>query len=423
MSITIVLTEQLRAIPYFSDLKEEQVEVPDKPFVRQVLEGTLDLEDLTPEQLCQAIETSIYFTLKTRKLCRELLWKIGAKLGVFEQWFINQSKGHVWALDNDWELGEKFPVVVKAELTRLFGKAVKRDQLLKLGIRCLGRSCEKLMAAGNLRLLKWAHEEWKKGAPKRPFWTRESCSQAAEEGNLACLNYAHEQGAPWEADTCFRAAKGGHLKCLKYLHEQGCPLGENIADITVRNGHLICLKYLIKQGRGINHHYALSTAAYKGHLEVLKYLYKQGYKDNFQISMIYAAENGHLACLKYLLKQGFPRNENVCSAAARGGHIACLRFLHEQGCPWNEKTCSQAAQGGHLECLIYAHENGCPWGAWTPYHATKGNFLDCLTYAYEQGCEWEAHIYAALEGWKPTQISACHAYIYEVMIRNRGPAN
>lgn len=79
MPITIALTKETRKLPYFSDFKEDEVEVPDKPFLRELLDGSLDPEALSIEELQRGIETSIYFSLDTEKLMEELLWKIGAR--------------------------------------------------------------------------------------------------------------------------------------------------------------------------------------------------------------------------------------------------------------------------------------------------------------------------------------------------------
>jgi hypothetical protein len=263
MTVNITLTEQLRKLPYFADFKEESVDVPAKPFLREILDQTLDMASLSIEELCACIETCIYFGLETAQLTQELLWKIGADSASFDQWFSKQ--------EDQWSLKSGLSVPLEQELKTALGKSIDRACLIKLGIRCIYPTCLEILIQGNSRLLQWAYTLGKTGSPwsqeesiiankggwtyymKRSdkgflSWDQLATSLAAAYGHLECLKFLHEQGCPWDERTVLNATRNGHLECLKYLHEQGCPYYGIIAGYVAKNGHQECIEYLRKLG-------------------------------------------------------------------------------------------------------------------------------------------------------------------------------
>jgi hypothetical protein len=102
-------------------------------------------------------------------------------------------------------------------------------------------ACRIIAEAGNLKVLKWAHE---KGLP----WDKDTCAAAAGKGHFDVLKYVHEHGCPWDELTCSEAVNGGHLDILKYAHENGCPWSTRISMNAATEGHLDIFKYLHENG-------------------------------------------------------------------------------------------------------------------------------------------------------------------------------
>jgi hypothetical protein len=328
MTAIITITEAIRTLPYFCDFKEEQVEVPDKPFLKELLDKTVSFKGLSKKELCDCIETCIYFTLDTSRAVEELLWKIGKYKGTFRRWFGYRMFIASSQPVETWTMGEKFPALIRAEINKKFGSRLDKGQLIKMGIRTIDQTIIEIVSRGNLRLLKWFIKE------KRCWGLIDACAQAAKHGHLECLRYLHEQGCPWDVLTCLEAAREGHLDCLKYAHENGCPgASRTIIEVAAHNGHLDCLQYLHEKG---------SSYVSSGDI-------------------------------------------HLCSLTVQGGNLACLKYLHEQGYGWDKRTCGNAAENGHLNCLQYAHENGCPWDFPEIYTiACLNAHIDCMEYIWNK---------------------------------------
>lgn len=237
---------------------------------------------------------------------------------------------------------------------------------------------------------------------------------AANCGNLRLLKYLHEEGFAWSEDTCWAASNKGYLECLQYLHESGCAWDKNVYICAAWNGHLSCIQYAFEQGLEW-HSEVCSGAALEGHLNCLEFAYENGCLWDVNVH-ICAAGSGHLACMKYAHEQGLEWHVDVCKEAALDGHLNCLQFAHENGCPWDEETTKCAAQNGHVRCLRYALEFGCPvdadacgvacmkghleclqllhffgvpWDETTLFLATVCPDVACLQFLHEQGCVWD----------------------------------
>lgn len=344
MTTIITLTPALRVLPFFSSFKGKSVEVPAKPFLRELLEGTIRPEELLLSQLFDCIETCEFFKLDPSILLQEALWKMGESKESLSQWIVpckQKPSYFTWS--------PSLPTLVHLELIDLAGSFLDDKCFIRLGFRHLKPSLAEIVAEGNLRLLKWACRE---GLGEfLPCEVNAATSEAAKNGYLSCLQYLVEQGCGLYVDICNEAADNGHLNCIQYAHERGCPWSEWTVMLAARNGHLDCLKYLHEHGCP------------------------------WDISAMYATvSSGHLDCLMYLHEQGCPWNGKICAEAAKAGQLECLKYLHEHGCPWNIET-SRAANK-HLDCLQYAHEHGCPWDGYSTENASK----DCYRYMVEHGC-------------------------------------
>jgi hypothetical protein len=50
------------------------------------------------------------------------------------------------------------------------------------------------------------------------------CEYAASAGNLEMLKWAHNNGCAWDKDTCLDAAQHDHLAVLQWAVEHQCPV-------------------------------------------------------------------------------------------------------------------------------------------------------------------------------------------------------
>lgn len=210
MSITINLIDKIRSLAYFSDFTEDAVEVPAKPFLRELLEGSLMVEALSIEDLAGCLETCIYFGLDTASVSSELLWKVGEREETFRQWFAPEEDGQAVS----WRFDPGLSIPIGAELTKTYGSSFKREGLIRLGIRWLDPCWDEISKAGNLRLLKWRHESG-------VSWPKNMTHDISWWGHLDCLRYACENGCNWDDGTLIIAFQAGHGDCLKYFWDRG----------------------------------------------------------------------------------------------------------------------------------------------------------------------------------------------------------
>jgi hypothetical protein len=313
---TIILTDKIRALPYFSDFQENQVDVPDKPFLQELLDEELCFEDLSLEELFACVETCVYFNLDSFDITEEILWKIGAKLDLLNRFFIKRKEVRYFT--------NRFPPLVKKQMIRECGQGFSREIMVQMGIRCLNPSYEEILKANHLRLLKWRH-----ASSGKPLLDKNLSKLASAGWETECLQYLHENGCPWDEGACNYAAENGQLNHLKYLYENGCPWDESTCCSAAFGGRLHCLKYAREHGCPWDERVVTASAYY-------------------------------LDCLKYVYEQGMPLSLPVIDRAAVCGRLECLKYLHEHGCPWDEQTYDNAVRGGNPECLKYLEEQDCP---------------------------------------------------------------
>lgn len=313
MSSVVVLTPQVRKIPYFSSFSDDEKEVVVPiPFVNESLINynkvrTKQLEKINTENLIKTIEARAYIGLNNGKLLKELLWRLGES-------------------EEKMKIIEKLSNTIKSELDHCLKK---ENYEYIYGIRCRVKSYENTIKFGHLRLVMWARE-------KKYLSDFDSCDIAAENGQLRVLMWLRQHKvSPCDYKTCFIAARNGHLKVLKWLRKNNCSWNE----------------------------WTIINAAINGYLKIVKWARENGCPWS-ELTCAEAAKNGQLEVLKWLHKNGCPWSEVTCAEAASQGHLEVLKWLHENGCPWDEKACNLAAYNGHTHILKYLKENNCPWDGW-----------------------------------------------------------
>lgn len=281
MSSIVVLTPEIREIPYFSafSINDETIVVP-RSFIYETINFNKEnLETVDFNELVTIIDNLIYLGMSTKDLIDELVWRVG------------ETMETLYNVSN-------LPTSVQREL---------RPYLLgdgfKYGVRCgiipnnSRYVCSTAAYVGNLRLLKWLYS---KGCPLNE-WV---CTWAASNGDIDALKWARENGCPWDENTCCNAAENGRLDILKYLYENGCPWD-----------HVTC-----------------SWAAKNGHLETLKYAHENGCPWNNTVCLN-AARTGQLEVVKYLHENGCPWDGSVYEAAVMNGHLEVSEYVKKNGCP------------------------------------------------------------------------------------------
>lgn len=396
---TITMSELINFLDEFKDGKEEQHKIfTEKPYARELSEGSLNPKALTISCLEKAIETAVYLGMNTDILVEELIWKSGKSKRKSRRYF-----GDKWNLhkgDTEYFLKEKIhSQLLHLELKSRF-QGTFFSEKISARFRCI--SLVRCAMYGNLRLMKFARKDFhvfsevcmiiaERGDLEMLKYVNECecekthgvCTVLAKKGYLECLKYAHTHGWPWNAETCAGAA---NLQCLQYAHENGCAWDARTCSNAAKYGRLDCLRYAHENDCDWNADVYRNAAA-GGYLEIIKYAHERKCIHTRGECKL-AAANGHLDCLQYL-HEAKASWGSTCELAALGGHLDCLQYARSHGCRWNEKTCTAAAAGGHLKCLRYAREAGCKWNEDTFTSAAKNGNLECIQYLNRGGCPFD----------------------------------
>jgi hypothetical protein len=221
-----------KRIPYLSDFTiGKTVSTEHKQFLEMILTNNFKFEGLGENKLFRIISILEYLELSTKEAVDELVWLIGGSKKLFNKYFVACNSNN-----NEYKVNEYVDYILKNELERHYKRSIHR---VKLNVRFRGAyklNTAEIAKYGNLRLLKYAHENGYK-------WDEVTCQYADGYGHLECLKYAHENGCQWDKLTCAYAAVGGNIECLKYAHENGCPWNGLTCAYAVEGGHLECLKY------------------------------------------------------------------------------------------------------------------------------------------------------------------------------------
>ena len=282
---TVVLTPQVREIPYFSDfpLNEERVVVP-RPFINESIDYRVygKLEDVKTEDILTILENRIYLGFEkgdNEELVKELLWRFG------------ETKEKMDIID-------QLSSIVQNELKPYLEK--ERSEYI-YGIRC------------------------------KVIINKRSCPLAAKYGNLRLLKWLREIGCSWDSWTCSNAVSNGHLEVVKYLRENECTFEGDLCSFSAEGGHLETLKYLISIGYNYTQN-VCKYAALNGRLDVLKWARENNCPWN-ESTCSFAAAGGQLETLKWLRENECPWSEMTCLTAAENNKLETLKWAYENGCP------------------------------------------------------------------------------------------
>ena len=259
MTSTVILTPEIREIPYFSSFSqnEESVTIP-RPLINEAITyTTIELESIKTEDLITIVENRIYLNMNTDNSIMELLWRFG--------------ETHEKLRRDIKKLSSIIQLELEPYLSKVSIYEVDSDRYVFYGIRCMieiegqleNTLCEKAAYYGNLRLLKWAR---KNGYP----WNESTCAEAALTGCLEILKWARENGCPWNIMVCKHAACNGRLEILKWARENGCPWDETICSYAAAYGYLDVLKWARENGCPWNKR-TLEYAEMAKHSDIIKW--------------------------------------------------------------------------------------------------------------------------------------------------------
>jgi ankyrin repeat protein len=135
-----------------------------------------------------------------------------------------------------------------------------------------------------------------------------------------------------------------------YLREVTLPVNEEKSKIIKKEDTLWCSNMIILGKRyvladettmmmmierGLDHDFAIKTAARYGHLNVIKFLIAKGTIKSGNSALWYACDEGHFEIVKFLFENGTIKsdNENLFSSplccATDNGHFEIVKFLVE----------------------------------------------------------------------------------------------
>ena len=224
----VVLTDELRSLPFFEKIEEKEIIVPDLPFVHELLFNSFSLENKSILDLERALYTAVYFNLDTKGIAKELVWKIGEKEENVDYFLLWDEKEELYSwkefkvnLDCKDYSNEGAAFVIKMILEKEIGKRINKVQAC---IRYETLEMKEIAKFGNLKLMKYTHENCLKYTHENDCsWDDWICCYAAKYGHLDCLKYAHENDCPWDEDTCNYFGCSGNSNCIKYAQKNGCP--------------------------------------------------------------------------------------------------------------------------------------------------------------------------------------------------------
>ena len=155
MTSTVVLTSDIREIPYFSSFSpDEEIVVIPRPLINETINYTREeLENVDFNHLVTMIENCVYLCIDIKdSLIKELMWRLG------------ETEEKMKTLTD-------LPDIVQREVNSKIKQKVKYHDPFNVyvtnymyGIRCRLKpfhinTYNSIAEHGDLRLLKWAHNE------------------------------------------------------------------------------------------------------------------------------------------------------------------------------------------------------------------------------------------------------------------------
>src|SRR3989344_4228545 len=151
-----LISERIRnEIPFFSAISpEEKIILPDIPFINEIVNGQLKpFPEYTLEELELLIFSFSYLRMDAKELTEEFIWKIGEKKEFVDRYLILERETFYW-----WKK-ELSSVPLRNELIKNLGEELS---LIKACIRFKSLNINLMAEEGNLRLLRYTHENRKR---------------------------------------------------------------------------------------------------------------------------------------------------------------------------------------------------------------------------------------------------------------------
>ena len=352
MSSIVILSPEVRSIPYFSSFPSEEktVTIP-RPLINESInyKTVYDIEKINLKTLIAIIENRIYLSLDNDELIKELIWRMGETKKTFDK-----IKDLPLSIQDELK-----PYLSKIYSTYIYG--------IRCNVTLDDNICSRIVYFNNLRLLKWVRSRGYYSTIVRYFankiseeylWSDKDYGRAIINKNDEMRQYLLDNGCQWKNKwTCAAAAYIGNLKMLKWARDNGCSWDE----------------------------YTCSDAAGHGHFEVLKWAWENGCPWDKKTCES-AARNGYLDILKWAREKKCKWDEDTFSSAVKSGRLDILEWLYENGCPWDVDACANAAKIGRLDILKWLHERGCPWNEYTVKYAIINKDTEMIVWARENGC-------------------------------------
>jgi len=338
MSITVTLThkEKFEYFEYFT--VGEEVELPDRPFAKEIADESLQIEQLSDKELKDALVTASYFGYKDRSIAEEFIWRIGNRIDTLNRYLETTTPEH-YSILCYWNNSHTY----QTRRTPMFKvrRATKdlevRDALsyyypgninpLKDGIRRV-ESLDSLSIAygGCLRLVKWYCSK-NRGL---------GSSFAQNTVSLECLKYAESQGV----NITKRHIHTSDPECEEYLKSRGAV-------------HFAIDRELIS--RYVN---CFTAAVNRNDIENIKRLYTPDIIESSHFStpninketILFLVENCNLSIvelhthsivkdakvdgIKLLISRGIPYQSLIHTSLVGGSES--IRYIHSLGGRWSD---------------------------------------------------------------------------------------
>lgn len=255
-----------------------------------------------------------------------------------------------------------------------------------------------IVASARLDALEWIYQN---GCPF-DLDVDDFFNKAAHAGNLAVLKWAHEHGIlktrsivrePTEAAFLFHATARGHLHVLQWAHSLNLLHPHCYQDIALGACHSNKLKVLLwlVDNLGVLPKLTWFARACKcDSLDVLQWLYEKLKPDIDHAKVVFcylAAKNGRKQNISWLRHHGFAWDSTLCLAGTRFGN-GFVKWLLTNGCPPDDDIWHFYIDVGDIDMLKWLREIRCPWDRSVPESAVKRGSIDILKWLYQEECPW-----------------------------------
>lgn len=265
-----------------------------KPFLRNILENTLDVKNMSEDDLLSCVDIYNFLCVDSEVFLRELLFKIKDMESIFTQIKVNDDEcddeNDVWVCNH-------------YQLNILMNNFFKTKTYLASDI-CKTKIMSKYLKSNNIRMLEYLEN----------LDSYNSCcgiNEALECGSkIETLEWLKENGYCFYSDTFNIAIKICNFEYMKWLKDNKC---EFLTHVLNYRGN------------------SLNIAIETGNLDVIRWVYENGCNftcSNFEI----AAKNGNLNIMKWLKENGCKMSDYTFKYALMNGSLDNVMWLIENEC-------------------------------------------------------------------------------------------